>query len=364
MRHIKIIAILFLLVVFTIPCLLIEQSSAGSPQKIKLTFMQPWAPSTNWAPFWSAQRRYWPEENIEAEVLDSKGSALTVQSVASGSVQAGFAGCEALKGIQEGMPIKIIAVGLQNDGSGILALKSSGITTLKDFEGKRISQFPFGVITRELPRAMLKRQGVNLEKVKFINMTPGNEMKLLLAGSIDAAVVKLGVQNLHLYCSGHECVEFPSLQYGVNIYEMFVIVNTKWEEEIGYDGMVRFLRGVAKGFLLRKTNSAQTVEDMIYYREMEKPFKKRYMAEFWLSLPRLMSPDVDKYGWGVVTEEKMKTTQDFLFEIGFLDKKFDTKKYYDDRYLKDPSIQKIAMEFARVPIDPKAEGYLKACREH
>ncbi len=364
MKHIKPAAIVFiLLVIFVFPALTVEQSFAAPPNKIKLTFMQPWAPSTNWAAFWSAQRRYWPEENIEAQVLDSKGSASTVQSVASGAVQAGFAGCEALKGIHEGMPIKIIAVGLPNDGSGILTLKKSGITKLKDFEGKKISQFPFGVIAREVPKAMLKRQGVNLDTIKFINVSPGNEMQLLLAGNVDGAMVKIGVQGLHLYCQGHEPVEFPAMKYGVNIYEFFIIVNTKWEEEIGHDGMVRFLRGAAKGFLLRKTDSAKTAEDMLHYREMERPFKNRYLAEFWLSLPRLISPDMEKNGWGMVTEEKMTITQDFLADIGFLDKKIDVKKLFDNSYLKDPTIQKIAAEFVKAPLDPKGEGYLKTCRE-
>jgi len=175
-------------------------------------------------------------------------------------------------------------------------------------------------------------------------------------------MVKIGVQGLHLYCQGYEAVEFPAVKYGVSIYEDFIIVNTKWEEEIGYEGMVRFLRGGAKGFLLRKTDSAKTAEDMLYYREMEKPFKNRYLAEFWLSLPRLLSPDIEKYVWGMVTEEKMKKTQDFLVDAGFLEKKIDVKKLFDNRYLKDPTIQKIAMEFAKAPIDPKGEGYLKTCR--
>ncbi len=65
----------------------------------------------------------------------------------------------------------------------------------------------------------------------------------------------------------------------------------------------------------------------------------------------------------MITEEKMKTTQDFLVDAGFLEKKVDVKKLFDNRYLKDASIQKIAMEFAKAPIDPKGESYLKTCRE-
>lgn len=361
MRYAKIILLLFIASVFMLSGFFVQKGFAQPPKKIKLTFMNPYAPSTNYAPFWSAERRYWPEENIQAKVLDGRGGAAVFQAIASGSAQAGYCPIDVLKAIQQGMPIKIIAVGAQNGAVMIFTLKSSGIKTLKDFEGKTIGEFPFGM-SKLIGKALLKRHGVNLDKIKFVNVRPGNEMKLLMAGSIDGSFGLLGYQDLHLTCMGREPIKFVAdSQSGFNYYDFFVAVNTKWAKKIGYDGMVRFLRGIAKGFLLRKTNVAQSVEDMIYYRPMQKPFKKIRLAEFWSLLPRMLSPDTKKYGWGVITEKKMKSTQDLLFDIGYLKKKIDVKKYYDDRYLKDPSIQKIAMEFARAPIDPKAEGYFKGC---
>jgi ABC-type nitrate/sulfonate/bicarbonate transport system substrate-binding protein len=363
MKQMRIIVTPFMCLVLVFLALSVERGFADPAKKIKLVFMTPWSPSVHWAPFWSAQRRYWPEENIEADVRDGRGGSGVVKAVAAGSAPVGYVPSDALKAIQKGLPIKIIAAGSQTDGSMIYTLKRPDITTLKDLEGKTIGQYAFSATLAPLAKLLLKREGVNLDKVKFVNIRPGEDPKLLIAGNIDAGEGKFGTQNLRLYCQGYDTTVFRFLNYGLDFYDYFIIVNTNWAQEVGYDGVVRLLRGVAKGYVLRKTNFAQSVDDMNYYREMRKHLTKQSLAEAKGTLPRMMGPDIDKYGWGVITEEKMKREQDILFDIGFLDKKIDVKKYYDDRYLKDPSVHKIAMEFAEAPVDAKADAYLKGCRK-
>ena len=59
MKENKIIAVFFSILIFSFLGVFSEGVSAEPAEKIKLTFMTPWRPSSAWSPFWSAQKRYW-----------------------------------------------------------------------------------------------------------------------------------------------------------------------------------------------------------------------------------------------------------------------------------------------------------------
>jgi len=360
MKKIKIIGTLSIAMFLVLLGISIEQSCAETPKKIKLIFMNNWSPSIAWAPFWSAQRRFWPEENIEGEVRDGTGGADTVKAVAAGSAKAGYVNIDALHAIQKGLPITIVAAGDQNTACMLYTLKRSGIKSLKDLEGRRVGQYPFSSTLSPMSKAMLKKQNVDLSKINFINSRPGQGPTMLIGNKLDASLGMVGCQDVRLRAQGYETTTFPFKDYGLDLYGYLLIVNKEWETKIGHDGMVRFLRGVAKGFLLWKTDIEKSVDDIIYYRDMQKAKRKTHLSEYWAHRPRHSSPDLDKHGWGVITEEKLRRTENILFNIGFLKKKIDIKEYYNISYLMDPSVQKIAKKFVSTPIDPKAKEYYDA----
>lgn len=69
-----------------------------------------------------------------------------------------------------------------------LAVRQSRISSLKDFPGKTVAA-PFGSTTHYLLMAALKEAGVDITKVKLLDMSPSDALAAWLRNDIDAAYV-------------------------------------------------------------------------------------------------------------------------------------------------------------------------------
>jgi len=347
------------LMAFTVVTLWLSAPSiASAAEGTKIIFKNPFRPLSNWGPFWSAQARYWPEEGVEGEVQDGRGGADAIKSVAAGSAQMGYVQMSnIMDGIQKGMPIKVVLIGEQNDPSGLISLKGKGINELKDFEGKTVGIFPFGT-TGTLSKAMLKKQGIDLSKIKFTNVTPGNGPPLLMQGRIDAMGGMAGSQDLQIQSKGFNPVVFLIMDYGISIPANCLILNTKWEKKVGREIVLKYVRGIIKGFILAKKDRKKTMEDIIKYRPDQKNFYDLRLAQSYpLWNYRYKSEIVEKNGFGWIDKARMVNTQDILFDVGLIKKKVDVGEYYTMDYLNDASVRSLAMEFVKSPLDPNLKAY-------
>ena len=332
--------------------------SAFAEGKNSIKFMNPWIASGGWAMFWSCQDRLWPDEGVSGEVLDGKGSGPVVKAVATGSCEMGYTGIEAaFLGVQVGMPIKIVLIGEENDGTALITIKESGIKALKDFEGKRVGIFPHGH-TSLLAKSMLKENNVDLTKIKFTNLNPGSGSQLLMRGKIDALAGIVGSQDMQLIRNGFDPVVFQIKDYGFSIYAFVVIINTDWEKKVGRDTVLKYLRGIARGFILLKTDVKQIVDDMIKYRPSMASSYDSILAEYYPRWQhRYKSDNMDIHGFGWIDKSKMEITQNVFFESKILKEKIGVEKYYTMDYLKDKSFSSLAMEYSRAKLDPNLKSY-------
>ena len=343
-----------------VTALMIVAGASGvlAEEKTTITFINPLSPTGGWAMFWSCQDRFWPEEGVYGEVIDSKGSGDVLKAVSTGSANMGYAAVSAImQGIQEGMPVRIVLIGAQNDTTALLTIKNKGIENLKDFEGKTIGVFPAG-ITTPLVKIMLKKNNVDLSSIKFVNVNPGNAPQLLMVGKIDAMTAMAGVQDVQLASNGYDPLVFAIKDYGFSMYAFAVIISTNWEKKVSRETVLKYVRGIVKGFILSKTDVKKMIDDMVKYRPEQRAFYEARLAE---SYPRwnytYKSEIVDKYGFGWIDKSRMEETQNVLFESGYLSKKIDAEKYYTKEYITDKTISSSAMEYAKAKLDPNLETY-------
>ena len=347
------------LMAFTVVALLLSVPSITSAAEgTKIIFTNPFRPLSNWGPFWSAQARYWPEEGVEGEVQDGRGGAAAIKAVAAGSAQMGYVQMSnIMDGIQKGMPIRTILIGEQNDPSGLITLKDGGIKALKDFEGRAVGVFPFGT-TGTLSKAMLRKQNVDLSKIKFTNVTPGSGPPLVMQGKIDAMGGMAGSQDLQIQSKGFNTVNFLIMDYGISIPANSLIINTNWEKKVGREIVLKYVRGILKGFILAKMDRKKVMEDIIRFRPNQKNFYDLRLAQCYpLWNYRYKSKIVEKNGFGWIDKARMVKTQDILFDVGLIKKKVDVGTYYTMEYLNDASVRSLAMKFVKSPLDPNLKAY-------
>ena len=340
-------------------------AASPSAQPTSFKFRTPFVPDVNYGPFYVAQELYWPKLNLDGTALPGKGSAAALQTVAAGSEQMGYAAvASVMDGIQEGMPVKIIAVIQRRDPTALIFLKDSGIRELKDVVGKRVGNFPGGV-TGNLLRSALRQNGIDEQNVRMVNVPPGGHVPLLLEKKIDAIVAFFGASDLSIRCKGYDVGAIPLANVGLNFYGQAVFVNTKWADQVGDEVVTRALLGIIQGSIIVKQDPDQTIA-ILQKLNPQIQFDRAYQWAEQQTLVQwswnLESPVLKNQGFGWIDEAEMAKTQKVLVESGVLKKEIEIGAYYTNKYLKDPRVHQAAMETVRTPLREAPDDVKKQCR--
>lgn len=141
------------------------------------------------APFYVARDKgYLAEEGIALIIDQGEGSAAVTPRVMSGTYDIGFGDINAIAEQAAGRPGRAPVMVYQYYNKppfSLITKASSGINTLKDFEGKTYGA-PAGAATARLVTALTKLNGVDGTKLKFSAMQSKIQEQMFLNGSVDA----------------------------------------------------------------------------------------------------------------------------------------------------------------------------------
>lgn len=134
--------------------------------------------------FAAIEKGFFAEQGLKVELVSPQGPADGLKLLASGGVDFATAhSTEVLTARDKGLPVVSIATNHQYGTAGVMMPTDSGVTSLKQLEGKTlgITGIPFNKIMLE---QMLQKAGVDVSKVKtvVVGFTP---MPLLLSKRID-----------------------------------------------------------------------------------------------------------------------------------------------------------------------------------
>ncbi|WP_298821188.1 ABC transporter substrate-binding protein [Chloroflexus sp.] len=132
-----------------------------------------WTPNTNHTGLYVAQDKgYYSQQGLDVEILGAQEGGTVEQLVATGQLDFGISYQEAVTQARvEGVPIVSIAAIIQHNTSGFASRREEGITSARDFIGKKYGAFG-SPIEQAVIKGLLECEGVGdqFEQVQFVDI--------------------------------------------------------------------------------------------------------------------------------------------------------------------------------------------------
>jgi NitT/TauT family transport system substrate-binding protein len=219
-------------------------ASAADDLSLRLDYL----PQGYHAPlFYGMAKGYYTEQGINLKIADGKGSNASLQSVAAGNdtiVLANYA--TMAQSTTQGMPIIGIGGMIQRLPDALIALKGSGIKAPKDLEG-RTGSIPATSAVYKLFPAFALATGIDLRKVKMVQMAAGATHAAVLQGQVDFTTGWAFTQGVQM--AKHKPIEPPILMadYGLNLLGVGFVVTRTTATTKG-DALKRFMSATAGAY--------------------------------------------------------------------------------------------------------------------
>ncbi len=151
------------------------------------------------------------KHGLKVDLKEGTGSATTIQTVANGSDDMGYADAATMvQSVGQGMPVSMVAGMVQESPLTILTFKDSGIDGPEDLPGKTAGYTPGSAAERLFP-AYAEATGIDEAKVTFRNVDIPTRSQLFLGNKADFTfgLTNVSLPNLELAC---DC-ELVSMTY-------------------------------------------------------------------------------------------------------------------------------------------------------
>jgi NitT/TauT family transport system substrate-binding protein len=256
----------------------------------------------------SSAKGYYKAAGLDVTIDAGNGSGGTVQRVASGTYDMGFADLAALMEFHANnpdAPNKPVAVMMvyNNTPAAVLALKKSGIKSPADLNGKKLGAPVFDAGRRGWP---IFAKANNVQNVTWTSMDPPLRETMLARGEVDAITGFSFTSLLNLEArqvKAEDVVILPYSSHGVKLYGNVIIATPKMIKE-NPQAVKAFLSAFAKGAKEVMANPDPSIEyvkarDGIINVELEK--RRLRMAIDAV----VASPDARAEGFGVAVPGRL-----------------------------------------------------------
>lgn len=301
----------------------------------KVRLQTDWIPSGEHAMYYGGwSKGIFAKHGIDITVTRGYGSGDTVTKVAGGAADFGVADLAAVftARARTNLPVKSIAILYNESPHSLFVLKSSGITSFKGLEGKKIGITPGNSHRFYFPE-VAKRAGTDPSKIVWTNMDGAAMAAQLIAKNIDAAPF----YSIHYYYinkaavkAGEELVSLPFVSVGFKIYAATLITTDKMIADKP-DLVKRFLAASKEAFEWARDNPEEACKlHVARFPEVELDDCTHSLSE----VMKFMFNDHSKeFGWGKESPERLKFTWDMVAESQDLKKDWDYKQAVDTNLL-------------------------------
>src|SRR6266508_5128479 len=160
-------------------------TAAGTPVTFQLNWMAG-GPNAGFAV--ALAEGYYRDAGLDVTIVQGNGSANTAQLVANGRAQLAYADAVSVSQlIAKGAPMKIVATVYQSNPNAVMALKKTGIKSVKDLAGKKVG-VPSGSSQTTMLPLLLKSNNLKESDVNMIDMPVASMVPALLQGQVDAVL--------------------------------------------------------------------------------------------------------------------------------------------------------------------------------
>jgi NitT/TauT family transport system substrate-binding protein len=275
--------------------------------------------------FMARVKGYFAEQGLEVNFEQGGREVNPVAMVAAGKNDFGMVGGPEILLVarSKGVPIKAIAVLHRNANfPAFVTLKSSGITTLAQLEGKDVGFFP-GHITTDVLKPLLKRNNV---KVNEVNV--GFDYNQLITGKLAGQWAFTVRAALELPAKGVEINVLRASDYGISThgYTIFALEKTIAQRP---EACEKLLRAIFKGIEFTVNNPTEAADALLKLNPaLDRTFITKSEPMFNAVLSR--SPE---YPAGYMDRAMFETAYGYLKEEGAIGKEFDVSDAYTNQFL-------------------------------
>ncbi|MET0652197.1 MAG: ABC transporter substrate-binding protein [Hyphomicrobiaceae bacterium] len=283
---------------------------SAAAQETPIKFTLGWKTQGSDAAFFYARDKgFFKEEGLNVTIDQGEGSGATVTRIMSGAYDAGFGDVNAI--IQnastrpQDAPVMVYMMWNQPPFA-IVTKATSGINTIKDFEGKTLGGAQGTPTTRLLP-VFVRKNGLDGEKIKISNMAPNLQEPMLIKGEIDAALVFNITSSFNLVLNRQDPDKdfkfFTFGQYGLDLYSNGVMVSRKLIQS-NPKAVAGLVRAVNKAMIaIGKDQNAGMVAVVNFDNLVNEPVEKRRLQYSFDTL--IVSPEMKEIGIGDIKDDRM-----------------------------------------------------------
>jgi NitT/TauT family transport system substrate-binding protein len=299
----------------------------------KVRFQTDWVPSGEHAMFYGGwSKGIYAKHGIDITITRGYGSGDTVTKLAGGASDFGVADLAAVftARARTNVPVKTIAVLYNESPHSLFVLKSSGITSFKGLEGKKIGITP-GNSHRFYFPSVAAKSGTDPSKIVWTNMDGAAMAAQLIAKNIDAAPF----YSIHQYYinkaavkAGDEIVSLPFVAVGFKIYAASLITSDKMLVEKP-DLVKRFLAASKEVFEWAQANPEEACK--LHVARFPEVALDDCMGSVRAVMKFVFNDHSKEFGWGKESPERLKFSWDTIAESNDLKKDFDYKQAIDTK---------------------------------
>jgi NitT/TauT family transport system substrate-binding protein len=248
---------------------------------------------------------YYKAEGINVGIDPGAGSLESIDRVASGVYDIGFADINSLikyRDTNPAAPLKAVFMVYNKPPFAIIGRRSRGISKPKDLEGKTLGAPTTDDAYAQWP-IFVRANSIGASKVMIENVGIPVRGPMLAAGQVDAITGISFSSYINLKDKGmpvDDIVLLLMADYGVDLYGDAIVVNTKFAAEHP-DAVKGFLRAFLKGLNETVKSPATAVDSVLTRSDVAK--KSIEVERLTMAIrDNIVTPEVKANGYGGIDE--------------------------------------------------------------
>ena len=294
----------------------------------KVKFQTDWIPSGEHAMYYGGLLKgIFAAEGLDVTITRGYGSGDTVTKMAANAFDFGIADISAVMTARarQGVPVKTIAVVYNESPHSLFVLKSSGISSFKGLEGKKIGITPGNSHKFYFPK-VAERAGTDPNKITWVNMDGAAMAAQLIAKNLDAAPfysIHHYYQNKAAKAAGEEIIVLPFVEVGFKIYAASIVTTDKMIQEKP-DLTKRMLTAIRKSFEFARDNPDEACK--LHVQRIPEVQHDDCMGSVRAVMKFVFNDHSQKLGWGKEDPERLAFTWKTVAESQDLKTDWDYKQ--------------------------------------
>nr|VFJ56531.1 MAG: ABC-type nitrate/sulfonate/bicarbonate transport system, substrate-binding protein [Candidatus Kentron sp. DK] len=309
-----------------------ESSSAGAGNSAALesvTFRLAWVHDmAEVGIFVAKEQGYFEKEGLDVTIEPGGFGLDPIKLVATGTNDYGIGGAgNLLLARAQGVPLLAIGAEFQNTPVGFVTLKDSGITSFRDFKGKRVG-IQTGADTDVLYRALLAKNTMTSEDVKEVPIQ--YDMGPFVNGGIDVLPAYVTNQPITLQSKGFETNVITAASQGLNYYGNVFFTTEKTVKE-NPEQAARFMRAVRSGWKHALANKADAIAAL---RKYTQEFDPKDLEQIYDAVMPFIKPDESGVPLLGMTLARWENTAEVIRDAGLLKGPLDPATAFTDEFVR------------------------------